>query len=377
MKYSGKQIIRAGEKLADNRTLSNSQEFSDAMDVVSYWRLCHEKSLDNALALLRASTLKYDKKAVFAKRLKRYVSIVNKLKRFKEMKLKNMQDIGGCRAIVANPKKLLQVVRELRKRPEFKNETGVIRAKDYLSNPKEDGYRGYHLIGQFCDANGGKRSIELQVRTALQHDWATALEIVDLFTGQALKSNQGEHDWKLFFSSVSKQLAIMESVHMFNIKTNKLELYKEALYKSDDGFSSCKLAKEYCSKLKVINNLQAFANSLKIADGHLEEIGGNGYVLIEVNTMERKVTTTVFDEKDNKQAEEMYTKAEKIAALSEYLVVALVSSTAIGGIKEAYPNYFADSTDFVQYLYLIDHVELPQPKKVIRTLSDLMSWRDA
>lgn len=368
MKYSGKQVIKAGEKLIDENMSSDSQAFSDAMDVVSYWRTCHEKSLENALMLLRTSTLIHDKKAVFAKRLKRYVSIVNKLKRFDKMKLKNMQDIGGCRAIVSNPKKLDQIVRILRKRPEFKNTKGEIRAKDYVKHPKEDGYRGYHLIGLFYDTQSEKRSIELQVRTALQHDWATALEIVDLFTGQALKSNQGDADWKQFFSNVSKQFSIMESVHMFNVKPNKLNLYRDALYKSSEGLASCALAKSYCHKLKVINNLQAFANSLKIADGHLEEVGGNGYVLIEVNTAKKEVLTTVFNEKENVQAEERYIAAEKKAAVSDYLVIALVSSTAIGGIKEAYPNYFADSTDFVEYLYLIYHVELPKAQRTIRTL---------
>ena len=66
---------------------------------------------------------------------------------------------------------------------------------DYIDNPKVDGYRGYHLIGAFPDKDGDRRLIEIQVRTSIQHDWATALEIVDLFTGQALKSNQGKK-WK-------------------------------------------------------------------------------------------------------------------------------------------------------------------------------------
>jgi len=134
---------------------------------------------------------------------------------------------------------------------------------------------------------------------------------------------------------------------------------------------TCSILK-YCSKLKVIKNLQAFANSLKIADGHLEEVGDNGYVLIEVNTDKKEVTTTVFDEQSNTEAEERYIEAEKQAAVSDNLVVALVSSTAIGGIKEAYPNYFADSTDFVKCLVLIAKVDLPKPQRCIRTVLDLI-----
>ncbi len=75
-------------------------KFLLAMDVLSFWRFSHEIPLEVALSILQKATLEQDKNAIFAKRLKRYVSIVFKLKRFPKMKLKNMQDIGGCRGIV-------------------------------------------------------------------------------------------------------------------------------------------------------------------------------------------------------------------------------------------------------------------------------------
>ena len=129
-KYSGKQVTRAGELLLkDNIDIT---EFESSMDVLSYWRFSYETPLTEAFEILKDITLKVDKTAIFAKRLKRYVSIVNKLKRFEDMKLRTIYDIGGCRAIVQNIRKLNKVVRELRKRPEFKNAAGKIKCKDYI-----------------------------------------------------------------------------------------------------------------------------------------------------------------------------------------------------------------------------------------------------
>jgi ppGpp synthetase/RelA/SpoT-type nucleotidyltranferase len=361
--YSGKQVIKAGEKLLDNKILEDDEEFEAIMDVLSYWRFSHEIPLENALELLTNKALSKDKSAIFAKRLKRSFSIIMKLRRFTDMKLKNMQDIGGCRAIVSNPKKLQKIVRELRKEPIFKNSKGKIRAKDYIGQPKDDGYRGYHLIGQFDDSTGLKKNIELQVRTNLQHDWATALEIVDLFTGQALKSNQGEVEWKFFFARVSEQFALMESIHLFDTFEDQ-EKFKKYVHKlSADTVltNSCQLTQDYEKKLDVFNKLEAYANSLKIVDGQLQESFFDGYVLLEVNTSLGTVSSTAFNKDDNESAEKMYIELEKKATGKIESVVALVSTTAVGGIKEAYPNFFADSTDFLKHLVFIKNA--PRVKK--------------
>lgn len=356
-KYTGKQIIKAGEKLID-KNISTS-EFESAMDVLSYWRFSHEHALEEALKMLQKTTSKIDKSAIFAKRLKRHPSIVNKLKRFKQMKLKNMQDIGGCRAIVSSTKKITQVVRELKKKPEFRNLRGHTKYKDYIGSPKDDGYRGYHLIGQFDESADNKKSIEIQLRTKLQHDWATALEIVDLFTGQALKSNQGDENWKSFFKAISEQFALIESIHLFDIgQRNKLKEYSDKLRASQHTLDTCVTVQKLSEKLKVVKRFEAFANSLQIISNRLEVDSCDGYVLVEVDTSKHTVTSTLFESKNNKEAEEMYIQSEKSAAGKVGIVVALVSATAVGGIKEAYPNYFADSTEFLRHLLLVNAVDV-------------------
>ena len=79
MSYSKNQINKAGRKLAD--VASSTDDISTSMDVLSYWRLCHEKPLETAFAPLQRIAAKIDREAIFAKRLKRTASIILKLRR--------------------------------------------------------------------------------------------------------------------------------------------------------------------------------------------------------------------------------------------------------------------------------------------------------
>jgi len=354
-KYTGNQVVKAGRAFRDfDGLLKDDAMFDTNMEVLSYWRASHENPLDRALEALEQVVSKKDKNAFYAKRLKRYVSIVNKLVLHEEMSLKNMQDIGGCRAVVGNEKKLRQSIRELKRLSNFRFENGKYKYKDYVKNPKDSGYRGFHLIGKFPDQDNNLKSIEVQIRTRIQHYWATTVEIVDLFTDQALKSKQGEQIWKEFFIYTSHQFSVMERGHLFEglDKQSKREIYDALLIRNPELNDSRIKAKKISKTLKVVKKLEAFSNSLKIIGERLDsEEAYTGYVLLTIDTEEKTVFSTLFPAQDSKNAEHAYTAAEKASTSKE--VVALVSSGAIDNLKEAYPNYFADSSKFVELLKLI------------------------
>lgn len=266
------------------------------------------------------------------------------------MKLRAMQDIGGCRAIVSNEKRVWKVVRDLRDKKDFK-------IKDYIRNPKPDGYRGVHLIGNFSSSHGNIRSIELQVRTDAQHAWATAVEIIDLFTGQAIKANQGTEEWRRFFRCAGDQIALIESIHLYNqISTQRLtgeilRKFRESAIRGNQAVvENAVTLYSLGEKLGILEHFNARANSLKAADDHFTKAATKGYVLLEISLQKHEITSHLFPEERFEQSIEAYLSAEKRAALSKGIVVALVSTDALGGIKEAYPNYFADSTLFMKYI---------------------------
>lgn len=344
----------------DPNTYGDKARFDHAFGVLSFWRSSHEYALLDAFDMLAVLSEEVDKNALVAKRLKRHVSIVRKLERNKNnrMQLKNMQDIAGCRVVVSNKKRVYQLVRLLKKRHDFRAKNGERKYKDYIEKPKADGYRSYHLIGQFPRSGQQKKYVEIQIRTRLQHSWATALEIVDLFTGQALKSNAGDKKWMDFFANIGHQFAIMDEMHQYEKLTSKEKLrnFSAQLHKKDVGSSereSNLRAYKLAHQLKVVTIFNAFAHSLKTIDAHYIPTEEEGYVLLMIDLKSLVLNAESFGKDRTKEAERKYTEEEKLAANDTNKVVALVSTNAIGGIKEAYPNFFADSTIFLENLDIV------------------------
>jgi hypothetical protein len=129
------------------------------------------------------------------------------------MSVTTMHDLGGCRVVLETVDEADELVAVLRDLPRARHR--ITRVYDYLHDdpgPKDSGYRGVHLA---CEYRASKPEyhglrIGLQVRTQLQHAWATAVETMDLFSGSELKYGKGEPDVIRFFVLVSSLMAYEE-----------------------------------------------------------------------------------------------------------------------------------------------------------------------
>lgn len=92
---------------------------------------------------------------------------------------------------------------------------------------------------------------------------------------------------------------------------------------------------------------------LKNIDARINERGSAGFILLRIDIPKTTVYSLFFEATAAEQAEMEYVRLEKKYSAESDNVVALVSATAVGGIKEAYPNFFADSSNFLQHLTLV------------------------
>jgi ppGpp synthetase/RelA/SpoT-type nucleotidyltranferase len=336
--FSKKEVQRAGETLIlDDIWEKDLKSFMQSMEVLSNWRSSHAYSLEYIVGMLHEESFKIDKSTIVAKRLKRTPSIVNKLHRFKSMKLRNMQDIAGCRAIVQTEKHVKKLNSALKKR-------GIFKVDDYIKKPKEDGYRGIHLVCKCTGENGLiNYPVEIQIRTRIQHAWATALEIVDIFEDHALKTKyyrEGKtysKDWLEFFKCISDEFDILESgIGGFN---------RESLR------STISLIK----KLKVHEKFAAYSQSAKLIVPHLEE-HKDGYCLIKIDLIKKEINIVVYNKDSFDIGVEDYRKEEVLAASTSDNIVAFVATESVGNIQKAYPNYFADTEFFIKNIKKIESI---------------------
>ncbi|MCH7336682.1 RelA/SpoT domain-containing protein [Acinetobacter sp. NIPH 2699] len=360
MTFSKKDVVRAGEALIKDGLLDDPQLLDQTMEVLTYWRDSHIMPLNAAHELLNRFIHRIDKKAFIAKRLKRFESIKRKLKRFDGMQLKNMQDIGGVRVVVSNLKQVDSIYKILANEYCFYNGSNFIKMDNYILQPKTDGYRSLHIVGKFNNESSDERKIEFQIRTKLQHSWATTLEIVDIFTGQNLKSDDGFYDYKKFFKDVSDQFQIIENLQGF-ISDNKAQLTKEYLTKviqNQQLIRQCVSIKNFVDRgdgtITVEKQFSVYCSSLNdLNKGIVAKKYTEGLVLIRLNVQTGKIEDEFFKKSEQTLASQRYSQYEQLLSKDKKWIVALLSTNAIGGLKEAYPNYFADSEIFLSYIGLI------------------------
>lgn len=332
--FSKKAVQKAGEILISGDY--EYDEFSKAVEIMVNWRACHGYPVNTFNSTLRDKLDRLTNDYLVAQRLKRLPSIIYKLHRNPKMSLARMQDIGGLRAVVDSiecAEKLRESYRKSRFQHELEADT------DYVERPKASGYRGFHLIykyrGSQCKDYDGLR-VELQIRTKVQHAWATAVETAGTFLNQSLKSSEGADDWLKFFSIVSAGFSFEEGCPIGETWSS---------YSRSQIIDLIRLSAE---DLGVHDKLSAFSLALHVSNQY--ENQGSCYYLIVLEPDKQEVTIKSYSRSRLDEANADYSKEEDELKEKSSKQVVLVSASSLDQLRKAYPNYFLDTEEFLNIL---------------------------
>ena len=150
--YDRQTFNSAGKLLIVDEGSITLGERNFALDVINNWRSSHSFPLHCLKMNLIQKSRSVDEKAIIAQRLKRLPSIDAKLRQHNAwMNLTQMQDIGGCRVIVRSVNSVEKIVQKYKvaiaKNPKRGHQ--FHKENDYISLPKDDGYRSYHLVYKY------------------------------------------------------------------------------------------------------------------------------------------------------------------------------------------------------------------------------------
>lgn len=332
--FSKSQIDRAGQIIKSSKNKTN--EYKNSIKIIKNWREDHSSSLKSTRYHIDYEGKKVDKKSLTIQRLKRIVSIESKLKN-STTRLSKMQDIGGCRIIVSDINKLQQLHENIQKAsPTNKS---IINIVDYIKSPNiKTGYRGIHIIYQ-CFA---QYQIEVQLRTKLQHSWATAVEIAGTFLKQNIKSGKIDLEyleWIEFFRLSSIVFANEErkkNIVSVLIESN-LDSIKEKLIFIEQ-------------KLNAFSKLKGYSVSTKEINRNRQNREKHEHFVINLDESTGKGNITFFKKNQEKEAKKEYSRLEIKHTANSSINIVLVSAKSINDIKIGFPNYFADSSFFIDNL---------------------------
>ena len=330
--YSMKEVLRAGEALAGAVPWNNRTEADAARQV---FRIAHNWRDSHAFPMRKVryeltSQLRRQRLGVAGNtgaRLKRMPSIRRKLAAIPG-NLNQMNDLAGCRVILPSIDDVETFLEGLR--AETSNE--VFREYPYIQEMKQDGYRSHHMVlkyrGVGDEAVYQGRRVEVQVRTQLQHSWATAVEAVGLYRREDLKAGRGDPSWLRLFRLMSEEFALEEGC---SPACNERILEITELER----------------KLDAVENLERLSQAFSYSESYsFDPKDKPDYFQIEYDRAVGRVhirpffgpiyATMSYDAAEVKNAE----------SGSGDTKIVLVEVDEIENLRAAYPNYFGDVQKF-------------------------------
>lgn len=334
LKHSKTRIDKEGEVLKS--TDSSKANIAKALGVLSDWRAYHAVPLDSFGTVLRKRVQKVSHNGVVAQRLKRTPSILLKLSNHKTMRLSAMQDIGGLRAILETSEEVYKLLNVYKK---SKSKHKLFSLDDYIETPKKDGYRSIHLVYKLTKEPN--LFLEIQLRSQLQHIWATGVEVFGTLRNSSFKSGHGGKKWLNFFALLSSVFALKEDKPM--LKEHE-SLSREELVS---------LLQKEIHELRVIENLSVYTAAYKMISKNKSKGRVGHYGLLVLNSRENTISLKTYGVSHFEEAAEDYLELEIKNFDDKKINVVLVNTGDLQKLELSYPNYFMDTKILVQKLSLI------------------------
>ena len=327
-------VRHAGEVIAGDLswTPENEQRIRDAFTVANEWRDTHAHPMRSLHQTLRSHIRLREIEGFTAARLKRMNAIRGKLRRMHGRKrplgLETFQDLGGCRAIMRSMRDAETLICTLKTRCKHL----LWDENDYIHNARQTGYRSHHLKFEYRGTGDKKvfdgRRVEVQIRTDLQHSWATAVEAIGLFRSEELKSGKGSPEWLRLFALMSAEFAEAEGCDPAQGMPARAVRVREL--------------KDLNDELGAVQVLENLSTAVFWSQDAVEGRTKPRYYLIRYDNDTRQVEVT--PQYESRFAFTSYEAAEKHDNLSgeDTANVVLIEADKMDNLTKAYPNYFGD-----------------------------------
>lgn len=333
--YSQREVRRAGEVIANNQwTPDTQQSILGAFAIANNWRDSHLYPMRSTRISVMQRMRLHRFKGYTAARPKRMTSIRRKLQRL-TINLEQINDIAGCRAVLDDMASVNAMI-EICESELFPH--AVRRTYPYIKKPKPDGYRSHHIVFNFeddgeLDAFKGRR-VELQIRTRLQHSWATAVEAVGLYRGEEMKQGEGDPDWLALFCLMSQEFSYAEKCDQTDSEDSRRARIAEI--------------RRLNSRLGAVRVLEDLRNATHYMSNFSQDVSSR-YYLIRYDNQTKDVTVVGYSGAFEASAA-LAAAERKVESGDDDAKVVQVEVGKVENLVEAYPNYFGDVALFFNNL---------------------------
>lgn len=321
MSHSKSKVDKAGQALAKGNARTD-EELIELESVFNDYRKSHLQPLTELTLELQRWLTEYGAKYYIAQRLKRKPQIIRKLNRL-HVRLSQLQDIGGCRIIVADNRDVDRLTKFL---TEKLSVTAKLKATDYREKGRDDtGYRALHLIftrdGVF---------LELQVRSQVQHYWAESIERTSVVYGHHLKEKEGDPRVVAYFKALSDVFYEIESgrqpAPQSKIEIDRLREVTEAIIIASD---TNKVFDSFVNEdiIKTLTTIES------------RRSGFNNWIIV-FNWNTGSFTTWDIIDRDPDLAAASYGNYERQFPAQQGFEVVMIGSSDVATVRETHSHYF-------------------------------------